>query len=496
MNLRQRLLGATITIVVCLFATLPVFEKRIEAKEKAQLYYNVYLDGEIIGIVDSKEVLEKYINEEQKELKEKYNIDYVYLPQGLFVEQYMGYSKNISSSKEIYNKIKDEKPFTIKGYVVTINKEEEPIKINILNRKDFEKSIENTVKAFISEKEYNDFISSNIPKIDETGIRLEDMYISEEITIREALIPADEVIFTNSEDLTRYMLFGNTEQQKEYTVKIGDTISDIAFNNKLGVDEFLVVNPQISNENSLLYIGQKVNVTPVSPIVSVIVEEEVIEDVVVKYTTKIKYDSSKSYGYREVTQTGVDGLQRVTTKVRKENGYILTMVISDTVVLEPTIDKVEIRGTYSLDDPIIIGDTEWIWPTPSPYNISSKYGWRTLKGKNSFHAAVDIWTKYGKKTPIYAANSGNVYEVGWYPSAGGNQVIINHNNGYYTLYCHLSKVYVKKGQAVKAGEVIGLMGDTGYVTGIHLHFGVYGCDTCSITTMPWGISVNPMRLYR
>lgn len=497
MSLRQRLFSAAITIVVCLFAILPIFEKTIIAKEQAKTYYNIYLDGEVIGVVDSKDALEQYINDEQQELKEQFGVNYVHLPQGLFIKQYIGYPKKVSTAKEIYNKIKDEKPFTIKGYVVTINKEENPIKVNVLNKEDFDTAIENTIKAFVSEKEYNDFMENNVSKIKTVGTKLEDLYISEEITIRESLLPVDEVIFTNSADLTRYMLFGKVEKQKEYTVKIGDTISDIAFNNKLGVDEFLVVNPQISNENSLLYIGQKVNITPVSPIVSVIVEKEIIEDVVVKYTTKIKYDPTKSYGYREVTQQGSDGLQRITRKVRSENGYILTIIINpDTVVIEPTIDKIEIRGTYSLDDPIIVGDTEWVWPTPSPYTISSRYGWRTLRGAPNFHEAIDIWTKWFKSTPIYAANSGNVMEVGYYPTAGGNQVIINHNNGYYTLYAHLSKVYVKKGQMVNTGETIGLMGDTGNVTGIHLHFGVYGCNECSTTVMPWNRSFNPMRLYR
>jgi murein DD-endopeptidase MepM/ murein hydrolase activator NlpD len=64
------------------------------------------------------------------------------------------------------------------------------------------------------------------------------------------------------------------------------------------------------------------------------------------------------------------------------------------------------------------------------------------------------------------------------------------------MYSHLSKVYVKTGQAVNTGEVIGLMGDTGDVTGIHLHFGVYGCNNCSIVKIPWDYHINPLRLYR
>ncbi len=501
MSLRERLFGITITIVICLFAMIPVFETSIVAKEQPRTFYNVYLDGEIIGIVDSKDELEQYINEEQKELKEQYGVDYVYLPQGLFIEQYIAYTKDISSAEEIYNIIKDEKPFTIRGYVITINKaDEDPIKMNVLNKEDFETSIQNTIKAFVSEKDYEDFNDNTVPVIETTGTRLEDLYVEEEITIREALIPVDERIFTDSEELTRYILFGDLEEQKEYTVKMGDTISDIALNNMLGVDEFLVVNPQISNENSLLYIGQKVEISPVSPIINVIVEEKTIEDIVVKYTTKIKYDSTQSYGYRLVTQEGIDGLQRVTQKIISENSHILTAEITDAEILEPTIDRIEIRGTYSISDPIIVGDTEWIWPTNKPYTISSKYGWRTIYLKKvrttSFHAAIDIYTQNGKNSPIYAANSGNVYEVGYYPKAGGNQVIINHNNGYYTLYAHLSEVYVKRGQAVNTGDVIGLMGATGNVTGVHLHFGLYGCSTCSLTTMPWGKTVNPLVLYR
>jgi murein DD-endopeptidase MepM/ murein hydrolase activator NlpD len=281
---------------------------------------------------------------------------------------------------------------------------------------------------------------------------------------------------------------------------MGDTIPNIALDNKLGVDEFLVVNPEITNENSLLYIGQKVKINPVSPIINVIVEEEIVEDVVVKYTTKIKYDSSKSYGYREITQQGTDGLQRVTQKVRTQNGHILTIVISDAKILEPTIDKVEIRGTYSVNDPIITGDTDWIWPTTKPYTISSYYGWRTITvdgiRMTSFHAAIDIYTKNGKNSPIYASNSGNIYDVGWYPGSSGNQVIINHNNGYYTLYAHLSKVYVKTGQLVNTGDIIGLMGSTGRSTGTHLHFGLYGCNTCSTKTIPWSATVNPLTLFR
>ena len=75
-------------------------------------------------------------------------------------------------------------------------------------------------------------------------------------------------------------------------------------------------------------------------------------------------------------------------------------------------------------------------------------------------------------TPIYAAMSGKVVVAGW-SNVFGNYVIINHENGYQTLYGHLSKRIAQQGQRVSQGTRIGLAGSTGYSTGPHLHFTVY-----------------------
>ena len=75
-------------------------------------------------------------------------------------------------------------------------------------------------------------------------------------------------------------------------------------------------------------------------------------------------------------------------------------------------------------------------------------------------------------TPIRAAMSGRVAYVGW-SNIFGNYVIINHENGYQTLYGHMSKTLATSGQRVGQGTRIGLVGSTGYSTGPHLHFTVY-----------------------
>jgi murein DD-endopeptidase MepM/ murein hydrolase activator NlpD len=108
---------------------------------------------------------------------------------------------------------------------------------------------------------------------------------------------------------------------------------------------------------------------------------------------------------------------------------------------------------------------------PARGRLTSRFGWRRdpFTGVRSFHNGIDIANDVG--TPVWAAKEGIVADVG-YHSAFGNYVVINHDNGYQTLYGHLHSYSVRKGQSVNQGQVIARMGNTGYSTGSHLHFTV------------------------
>lgn len=114
----------------------------------------------------------------------------------------------------------------------------------------------------------------------------------------------------------------------------------------------------------------------------------------------------------------------------------------------------------------------FVYPITAAWRLTSKFGPRKdpFTGVASSHTGIDMACPTG--TPIRAAMSGTVVYSGW-SNVFGNYVIINHGNGYQSLYGHMAKITVKKGQSVDQTSKIGLVGSTGYSTGPHLHFTVY-----------------------
>lgn len=114
--------------------------------------------------------------------------------------------------------------------------------------------------------------------------------------------------------------------------------------------------------------------------------------------------------------------------------------------------------------PGVVGEGSFMWPTSG--RISQKYYW--------YHRAVDIAN--ASNPDIVAAQGGTVVKSGWNAGGYGNFVVVDHGNGYKTLYAHMlnGSMTVQAGQKVKQGQKLGRMGNTGRSTGTHLHFEVQG----------------------
>ncbi|MFL5752321.1 MAG: peptidoglycan DD-metalloendopeptidase family protein [Bacteroidia bacterium] len=152
---------------------------------------------------------------------------------------------------------------------------------------------------------------------------------------------------------------------------------------------------------------------------------------------------------------------------------------------------------------IVQSDSLGAYQHPHYGIITSKFGWRDGR----MHKGIDIDLKKGQ--PITAAFDGMV-RVARKQGGFGNVVIIRHYNGLETVYAHLSKIKVKPGQVIAAGQLLGNGGSTGHSSGPHLHFevrfkgqalnaanfisfaeGKFQCDTLMIKRSRWGLTAYP-----
>jgi hypothetical protein len=136
-----------------------------ESYSKPISIYQVYLDGEKIGLIDSKEELYSLINKEQVEIKDEYQVDQGYPPKGFKLIKKNTYDNKITTVEKVYEEIKEQKEFTIKGYTITIKSDlegAEPIYLYVLNQETFKEALTNVITTFIGEERYEQYMNNCI----------------------------------------------------------------------------------------------------------------------------------------------------------------------------------------------------------------------------------------------------------------------------------------------------------------------------------------------
>lgn len=248
----------------------------------------------------------------------------------------------------------------------------------------------------------------------------------------------------------------------EYEVKAGDTISSIA-------EAFNISSDTLKWSNDMDNIhtiqpGQKLKILPVTGVSHIVAAGDTLESVAKKYSAESQ--AILDFPFNDVADD-----------FKLKVGQVL--IIPDGAPPKAIAPKRPVpqyfannQSSPTFNAP---GGGSFIWPTLGV--LTQYFAW--------YHPGIDVANR--EAPVISAADGGRVVVSGWPDNYGyGNRVIVDHGNGYQTIYAHLSNIYVSAGQTVSRSQAIGQMGSTGRSTGTHLHFEI----------RYRGIAVNPLAILK
>jgi len=309
---------------------------------------------------------------------------------------------------------------------------------------------------------------ASAPNATPESVSVDHVEIVEDIDVILKKIEPQDVL--SPEEMLEILRKGNVAPFV-YTVVDGDTISQIAKKLNVSVETIYERNPWIVDD--MIKPGDKIDLTQVQPTVSVRTEETVVEHEEMAYETEFVTDDKLLAGNKETIQKGQSGLKKMQFHLVKVNGQVINEdLVSEEVIKEP-IKEIIKKGTLVIKGE---GSGTFAWPIYGP-KITSTFGKRWGK----MHKGLDMT---GNKN-IMASDNAVVVAAGTHKDYG-NYIKLDHKNGYETVYMHMSKLLVKKGDIVQKGDKIGIMGNTGQSFGTHLHFEIYKNGT----------PVNPMQYLK
>lgn len=420
--------------------------------------YHIYVNDLYLGAVSDKQAVEDLLQQQQESANSQFtnlkiNVDdhIKLIPEQVFNHE--------TNDQETLEKLKETMVVEASAYALLIDNK--PITY-FKDSKDYDEALRLLKRQFVSEQEYNQWMANQsskkaLPALKVGESRVKAISIEQKISGKETKVSPSKIL-TPAEAVT-YLMTGSIEKDV-YEVQEGDVLGSIAKKHSLKTAELLALNPGMTEE-SLLQIGQQLNVTIPKAFVTVNVIKEAKTQETIVHKNVIEQDNNMYKGESKVKQEGSDGKKEASYEITEQNGVLSNKKVLEETVLVEAVDHIEIQGTKVISSR---GTGEFAWPTVGGY-ISSYMGERW----GEYHRGIDIARPSNYN--ILAADNGVVVSTG-VDGSYGNKIIINHNNGSTTLYGHLSKINVSVGQVVPKGFVIGIMGSTGNSTGTHLHFEV------------------------
>ena len=421
--------------------------------------FGIYVDGIYKGNTDNVDSVLEAKHQYERNLSERYGTPLVLDCEVTFKTQ--PFDKK-SEYKPGDTSIYDEyvKSYTVRGYGLYID--------NVLAAvSDSEIVLDRTVDEYISNKRavYIDAFSVRADQIDEFVLSnhifvmaadYPKSYFLTEAELRELFdLPAlsDENVDAQADDGLQYV-------KREYLT--GSDAGSGKFSYSLNLDytklDRIDDAEGMSMDNSVPSTAVTVDIA--------MVREEVQKEYIA-FAEEIIEDDTMLEGMRRLERKGRDGEKLVYYKSTYQGKKLVKSEIIGEEYIKAPINKVVRVGTREAteEEKSLIPTGTYIYP----YNgtLTSDYGWRQLRGQNNFHQGLDIYGPRGEA--VVAADGGEVIEVG-YSSGYGKYCKIRHNEEIVTRYAHCDSIEVEEGDLVGQGFMIGTLGASGNVTGVHVHF--------------------------
>ena len=449
--------AAIVTAVA--FASLTT-QSIAEAKDdQVKTIYHVYKESTFIGNIteNEKEELDAFLDEklilagqEFPSYEMEIDQDIIFIPELVFQSSH--------HNEDVLDQLKEQIQVEAKTSALVIDGGE---MIQLTSEQEAKQLIEKFKLQYMTAEELQQYENNQVEVLEpltSVGSRITNIEFSKEIEIVESTAPPSDIL-TSEEALN--LLNTGFKEVKTYTVKEGDVLGSIASDHNLATKDLLALNEGLT-EDTVLQIGQEINVTIQKPLIEVTVSREIYELQPIAFKTTVEKTDALNKGETKVKQEGQNGETTVHYTVTQLNGKQTAQNIISEMVTKEATDEIVLEGTKTPS----VGTGNLVWPAVGGY-VSSEQGPRWGK----YHKGIDI-ARPSNRT-IKAADNGVVVEAGYNNGGYGNKIVINHNNGMKTVYAHLNSISVKVGEVVEAGSAIGVMGSTGNSTGVHLHFEVY-----------------------
>ncbi len=439
-----------------------------------QQIYRVYIDNQMIGILSDISVYEAYRDKKMAQYLSEYKEDEIIVPANIRIEEEITYIPFKENDEAIIKLIDEKVKFKTDGYYFKVGKSS----MCVNQVEEVEAEIEALMTVFVSSDILNELKDEShvIKPLENEGEQVTRAQFKSDVEYISSVCNIDDIV--SDEEIGNIILTGEKEPVKVDVLKQDQTIEDVAKENDLSKSEFELLNYRTFN-NKLPHIGQIFNVSPITNNVIVEVKKEVMREERISYQTIITEDPNLPEGETYTQQEGISGVKLTSYEQTYVNGKKISEVVNNEreQVITEAQDRIVVKGTKVIPSR---GTKDWKWPTTQSLVTC---GYLCYGG----HYGIDIAGYIGQ--PIFAADNGVVISAG-YNGGYGNSILINHNNGYYTRYAHMSSISVSVGQVVQGGQTIGGLGNTGNSTGPHLHFEIR-TDTGSQPSY----APNPMSFY-